>query len=318
MSHLTNKVQGMKRPRPVNQHWIPQFYLRGFATSESLRSRRPKVWIFSKHHGGGDPALTNVRNVCAWRYLYSPRNSDGARDWNLELKLGDLETTLAQIWPALSTDFLDLSDASVRKALALFVSITWLRHPDNLALIAQTHRDLVAIIEDAPRDAAGNPRVSIELNGEERMIDGTDWPRYREATEDDHHRFFTRQIQNDATHLAELMLSKRWSVVFAEQPVFITSDKPVAKSHLTRERFGFGTAGTLVSFPLSPTRVLLMDDNHDEPANQYYPLNAQDPAALNYTAMRNAAKFIVSPRPTDDVLREIVANADAWERQHHG
>src|SRR5690349_15322055 len=107
----------MKTPRPVNQHWIPQFYLRRFATADSLRSRRPKVWIFSKHSDGGDPALTNVRNVCAWRYLYSPRGDDGQRDWNLEVKLGDLETTLAQIWPAVSSDFLDLGDASVRKAL---------------------------------------------------------------------------------------------------------------------------------------------------------------------------------------------------------
>lgn len=98
--------------------------------------------------------------------------------------------------------------------------------------------------------------------------------------------------------------------------LFITSDRPVAKVHQTRETFGFGTSGTIVTFPLSPTRVLLMDDSHREPANQYYPLHGDDPVALNYATMRNAANFIISSRPTDDVLREIVPYPDAWEREN--
>jgi len=305
-----------RAPRPVNQHWIPRFYLRRFATPNTGRSRNPKAWIFSKHHGGGDPMLTNIRNVCARRYLYSPRQGDGHRDWKLELKLGDLESTLARIWPVASADFLDLADPSTRKALALFIAITWLRHPDNLALVARLHGDLVGIFEEAPRDAAGNPHVVVIAKGGEHLIDASAWDQYRQWDDDDHHRFFAEQIEREAIHLAELLLSKRWSAVFAARALFITSDKPVAKMHQSRETFGFGTHGTIVTFPLSPTRVLLMDDNHAEPANQYYPLHADDPAALNYTTMRNAANFIISPRPTDEVLREIVQHADAWEREN--
>lgn len=308
----------VNRPRPVNQHWIPRFYLRGFATAESRQARRPKVWIFSKHHDGGEPEFVNVRNVCARRYLYSPRDGDGRRDWALEGKLGDLETSLSQIWPAASADFLDLGNNAIRKALALFIAVTWLRHPDNLAWVARAHRDLVALYEEAPHDATGNPQLIFVVNGVERVVDGTGWPAYRDATEDDHHRFFTRLIEGEATHLAEILLAKRWSVVLAREPVFITSDKPVVVAHPKKDAVGFATPGALVSFPLSPTRVLLMDDRHEEPANQYYPLHAQDPAALNYTVMRHAATFIISPRNTDEVLREIVQHADAWERLGRG
>lgn len=305
-----------RAPHPVNQHWIPRFYLRAFATADCAGPRNPKVWIFSKHEIGGDPVLTNIRNVCARRYLYSPKQSDGQRDWNLELKLGELESTLAGIWPAASADFLDLGDPSVRKALALFVAVTWLRHPDKLTLVARMHGDLVTIFESAPKDGAGNPHVIAVVKGEEHRIDTSGWEQYRQWDNDDHHRFFADQLEREATHLAEFLLSKRWSVVFAESPLFITSDKPVAKVHQKRETFGFGTRGTIVSFPLSPSRVLLMDDNHAEPAHQYYPLLAGDPAALNFTTMRNAETFIISPRPVDDVLREIVQYADAWEREN--
>jgi len=244
-----------------------------------------------------------------------PSVHDGERDWRLELKLGDLESALARMWPMANADFLDLGDAGTRKSLALFLAVIWLRHPDNLALAARLHGALVGMFDSAPKDPAGNPHVTAVIKGEET----TD--RHIRLGSDTGSLIVTiitdslpKRIERDAIHLAEILLSKRWSVIFAEHPIFITSDKPITKAHQTLERFGFGTKGTLVSFPLSPTRVLFMDDNHGEPGNQYYPLNAGDPAALNFTAMRNAANFIISPRPTDDVLREIVSLADGWER----
>jgi hypothetical protein len=62
--------------KSINQHWVPQFYLREFATPDTRESKQPKVWIFSRHDNDGDEKLTWIRNVCAQRYLYSPKSAD--------------------------------------------------------------------------------------------------------------------------------------------------------------------------------------------------------------------------------------------------
>ena len=68
--------------RPKNQHWVPRFYLRNFATPET-RTRgkdESQIWMFSNDERDGNERLTNIKNVCTRRYLYSPTDSAGRRD----------------------------------------------------------------------------------------------------------------------------------------------------------------------------------------------------------------------------------------------
>ena len=51
--------------RPKNQHWVPQFYLRHFATPDSRGNDEAQVWVFSKDEADGDERLTNVNKICA-------------------------------------------------------------------------------------------------------------------------------------------------------------------------------------------------------------------------------------------------------------
>lgn len=60
---------------------------------------------------------------------------------------------------------------------------------------------------------------------------------------------------------------------------------------------------------LSPTRVLMMDDRHDQPAGRYYPLADTGPGIANGLAWRNCERFMISPRHPDDVCAEILASA---------
>lgn len=133
------------RDRSKHQHWVPQFYLRYFATPESRDTKIPKVLIFSKDPEDGDEELTSVRNVCGKRYLYSPKQLDGTRSWALDDRLNDVEALLGQVWPALATDFVDLGDEHLRKALSLFVSIIHMRHPDMRDTLEEIHGNLVSV-----------------------------------------------------------------------------------------------------------------------------------------------------------------------------
>lgn len=298
--------------QPKNQHWVPKFYLRHFATPESCLTTEPQVWIFSRDKEDGAEKLTNIRNICARRYLYSPADKAGKRSWTLETKIEQLESTCSEFWERLANDFVELNDESIRKVVALFVSIMYLRHPDILKELPNIHKNIVRLFERAPKLADGTPDVdSIEINGELHKIDTSGWHEYCSWDKREHHQFFTYLVQSEAIHLANLLIKKRWSVVFTEEPQFITSDKPVAKQHATKETFGFGTKGAIVSFPLSQTRLLVMDDMHSEPSNQYYPLKEGNIGAFNHSIWRGGSRFMVSGRPIEQVLREIVEWVDA-------
>lgn len=294
------------RNRAKHQHWVPQFYLRYYATSESRTSKQPKVWIFSKDEGDGDEKLTSVRNVCGQRYLYSPMLETGDRDWALDDLLNELESGLGSIWPALVERYVALDDPHVRKAVALFVAATHLRNPDVRAQVERMHSTLVKIYEGAPMLADGTPDIEgIEINGKCHPVSTDGWHRYRTWGKDDHDRFFADIVRSEAIRTAQHLMEKRWSVVFAQEDTFITTDKPVGLQHDGQEKFGMQTEGTIVTFPLSPRRLLVLDDLHAEPANQYYPLADGAGAAFNLTIWRSARRFLITGRSVPEVLEEM-------------
>lgn len=154
------------------------------------------------------------------------------------------------------------------------------------------HSQLVSFFETIPKDADGNPLVAeIDHRGKLRPFDASGYAEYRGAG------------------------PEKLRHVFAEEPVFITTDTPVAIVNRTRERFGIKTPGTILSLPLSPTRVLLMDDRLDQPKGHYYPLGSHGPAPFNLEAWHCCDRFMISPRRTDEVCAEMLAWADAAHEQ---
>lgn len=300
-----------KRARSKHQHWVPQFYLRYFATSETRDSDQPQVWIFSRDPADGDEVLTNVRNVCGKRYLYSPVEADGNRSWELDRQLDGLESTLGAVWPALAEGNASLEDAALRKGLALFVAVMHLRNPEVRRAVEVIHHQLIELYESGPRLSDGTPALeSMEINGQVHQVKLDGWQDYRSWGKSDHDRFFVHVVQSEAIHIAEMLLAKRWSIVCAETDTFITTDKPVAVQHQSRPKAGFGTAGTIVTFPLGPRRLLVMDDMHQEPANQHYPLKHSNAGAFNLSLWRNGSRFMITGRPVPDVLNELLAFND--------
>lgn len=297
--------------RPTSQHWVPRFYLRHFSTPQTRNTDEPQVWIFSKDRADGDEVLASVRKVCARRYLYSPVSESGERTWDLEEKLADLEAELGALWPALAEDYRDISDPDLRKALSLFVAVMHLRSPETLRAAEEIHQGLVAFFESAPQRPDGTPDVdSVEISGIVRLFDAGDWHAYKAWGKNDHQRFFARLIQAEAVRTARVLLKKRWSMIVSERDTFVASDKPVGTHHGTHEVFGLKTAGVIVTFPVSPRRLLIMDDRHEEPANQYYPLNISTAGAFNGLVWRNGSRFMITGRAIPEVLTEIVECED--------
>ncbi|MER8824624.1 DUF4238 domain-containing protein [Mesorhizobium sp. M0904] len=98
----------------------------------------------------------------------------------------------------------------------------------------------------------------------------------------------------------------RWSIITSERPVFITSDSPVTVLHPSMRFRGLKDAETSVIFPLSPTRVLHLDNRNSEPDCQYYAVPGKG-EVQNILNWRNVVEHMFTHRHPDEVSAEMFA-----------
>jgi hypothetical protein len=295
-----SSAQTTANQKRKRNHWVPQAYLRAFAAD----AKRQKIWRFGKN--GGAPELKPIDKVAVKFYLYAPNGPNG-RDYSFEERLSSLEQLFGSpIWEEACRGFINLNNKINRKAISLLAAVMYLRNPAQFELTQRMHQAFVDTFSAAPE----LPH-EIEIGGVVRKIDLESWPSYRDATEDDIRRMWLEQV-GSAVWFAELLMKMRWSIILAEEPTFITTDHPVAVMHQTLEFKGLSDSGTLIFFPLSPTRLLVMDHNHKEPSGQYYPL-AANPGSMNMLLFREANEYLFSSRDPDRVCAEICADADEQE-----
>ncbi|MDB5806224.1 MAG: uncharacterized protein JWN73_3546 [Betaproteobacteria bacterium] len=187
--------------------------------------------------------------------------------------------------------------------VALVAAVTWLRTPRQFEFWKSMHQQFTDFF--AQHD---NLPDFVHINDRRIKLDHATWPAYRDATEEDMKEAWSEWLGQSAG-IAEMFLKMRWAVLVSEKPVFITSDNPVLVGDMLGPHRGLKHPDAMVTFPLSPTRVLIMDNRHSEPDAQFYPLN-HDPAAINLLIWRNAMEYMFSPRNPDEVCAEIVAEAE--------
>ena len=299
--HASEKRQVTKRC-----HWVPQAYLRDFAANES----RTKIWRFSKECG--DPELKPIEKVAVRHHLYVPRDvATRERDDSFEQKLSHLERWFADpVWRALHDKSLDLGWKELRMMFSLVVAVMYLRTPIHYDYVKSFHQSMVTAVEDF-----GQVPTSFVWRGQVREIAPESWPIYRDASEDDLKRIWIAHM-NDATEYAKILMGMRWSMVLADAPTFITSDNPVAVLHPSLTFRGLSNPETTLLFPISPSRILIMDHRHDEPANQYYALQGNG-TAQNVLIWRNAMEYMFSHQNPDNVCRAMLADAEPVSSLHH-
>jgi Protein of unknown function (DUF4238) len=305
---------------PKRQHWVPRVYLKHFATPESSGTGKERLWAFSRDKSSPAKLLCpSVELVAVEKFLYSPKNPDGSRDYSVEKKLAELEGTIGVLWPKLTTMEIGLTD-SVRKILSLFVATMYLRHPLRRTEMIELHGRLVDRVESQLISFAHVPAtIDVDVNGRKMKCKSETFAEWKNTTEEEHHRAFVDFIVREGKWLAKILLKKRWSVIVADDPVFVTSDNPVILEGPDDEGevCGFGTPGMTVMFPLSPKMLLHMSDRkRGERDGLYCPLQGipgmAGPAwaAFNWQVWVNTSRLMFSPRPADVVLAEIVAFHD--------
>jgi len=295
--------------QPKRHHWVPQFYLRWFATPESANGSNPQVYIF--HRDNGEPQLASTRNIAVKNYLYAPLQDKEAktRDFSLESDLAEFEGIMSRLWPTLANNFVDLGAPTFRKAIALFLATLFLRHPCTRIRQRESRNQLLQMIDGAPKDLNGLPCVSsIQIGADKHLItfDVGTWQAMKDADENDLHRVFVDMIRTEAYDIAEALMRKRWSIVFMDEPLFVTSDNPLFVVDPDMKRDQLLGRNAKIMFPISPTRILCLDDLQ-EPGNRYYKLSRDQAALYNWFTWVNTDDFMISPRQIDEILVELDA-----------
>lgn len=272
--------------------------MRGFAADPP---KNKKIWILGKDEGSAE--LKPIKKVAVRFYLYAPQAEQGQRDYSFEDKLASLEQFFGNpIWKMIGTDEIDMGDETVRKFVALTTAVMILRNPAYLEWMEKLHRRQVAEISAT----AGIPG-SVKIKDQVYKLDTDSWPAYRNASPDDVKRMWLDQV-GSAVWLAEILMKMRWGIFISDTPAYITSDKPVMISHPSLQNRGLSNPETILTFPLSPTRVLFMDNRHGEAADKYWP--DHDAAGINGMIWRESYSCMLSHRDPHEVLVEILADAE--------
>lgn len=244
--------------------------------------------------------MRRLDKVAVKNHLYVITGKEGQRDDTQEKRFSELEQFFSsKPWRMLQTGFVDLSDQTTRKMIALLAATMFVRNPSHLNILKDIHHSFVEIFSGP----FGPPDVFI-MGGKRIELDHSSWPEHANATENDLKRNWF-DVMNSCGDVAQMFLEMRWAMVASERPIFITSDNPINFLHPDLRFRGIQNPETSVIFPISPTRVLCMDHQYGEPNNEYYTAQHYG-AATNLLVWRNALEYMFSPRHLNEVCQEIL------------
>jgi len=284
------------------QHWVPKFYLNVFAIPETRADKEPQIYALDVS-GNSNLKVFPVatKNVANDAYLYSPVDGDGNRDNTFEKKLALLESMFAKLWQMIGAGSGVALEGAYRKALALFVANMWARHPRQRKVADHDLNEIVNAIQN--HLDGGEQRVDqieIETVLGTQALTREEYEDERPKSPNDYHRHFIEVVEDQTGDIAQLLLDKRWTVFVSEENKFITSDNPVLLTGPADKPFGFGTPGVSISVPLTPDKLLVIDDG--EGWRGRYSLISERPgfgrvreAPFNMQTASNAYRFIYAP-----------------------
>lgn len=291
-----------------NQHWVPQFYLRYFATPETRDSASPKIWAFPIH--AGEEFVTSPRNVAAKRDLYSFCTG------KVDEELAALEGTLRQYWPTLTEKQYPI-DLGFRRGISLFIATLYMRHPatlDRQRRFATTMKNALAL---PPQDTSGHmSTASVTIRGETYAIDPVELEEFRASTDEDIKANWGTMILSTSGWLAQQLVELPWTVLVRDEPAFITTDQPVTLINSNRDNTPILHPDTVIYFPLSTTKLVVINQNRHRNSHIVQIARGHE-AVFNYILFRSAYQHVFSAWDSIYLMDQVVRFGD-WARAEQG
>jgi hypothetical protein len=283
------KFSPVKR-QPELHHYVPQFYLRQWCDDEG------KLVVYPLD--GRPPFRTATRNVAAECNLYTPIPGAPAVRDDHEQWFSGWEGHFAKVWPQI----FDRGDnPKTRKNLARFLATLLIRHPAAREVVGDINKRLFEMASSASDQSI----IAIRGRYGEASVSVGEIRQFVSVAADEIRTDWLRHMPEVARSLGDQLFRRPWGLVFAETDSFITSDNPVAldRGACRRVKFGIGTPGSLVFFPVSPQRFLVIADEW-EWAFMHYKLH--DRGVFIRRVVRTADRFVFA-RNEDPMIIDAIA-----------
>ena len=154
--------------RKTHQHYIPQFYLRGFVDPSCPQHQEPYLWVYGR--GCGRSRRRAPKNVAVEPHFYSVDTGSDSKDSRVEDLLSATESRASPIWTNLGERERELSHEE-RNTIAIFVACMSARVPGVRermnAAVDQVSRMILSMTAAQYEDLGEQQRQQIGLSREE-------------------------------------------------------------------------------------------------------------------------------------------------------
>lgn len=220
-----------------NQHYVPQFLLRGFTTG-----KKHQISVFDKHTGNS--FRTSVRNVASGNYFYN-FDRDGT-EISLDPALTKLDNDAGLIVEKLRREVsLAAISEEERRTLSLYIGAQHARVQNFREMSSHINRTMAEHL----RRLGANPN---EVKG------------FKDFSDEENKAFTISIVPRLSAELAPLIHDKAWMLckTVPSAPFYI-SDNPVTLQNTSWSdpfygNIGFGVRGIEIYMPLSSTLSLAM------------------------------------------------------------
>jgi hypothetical protein len=286
------------------QHYVPQFYQKGFANSEEM------LWVYDRKMQAY--RFLHPKSICVEDDLYSIRPKDGPTNRAIETKvLHRIEGTAATaIKSAVSVENITENHIEI---IAYFIGLQFTRLPTFMRMVLGSYQKYLdefarvnftdvnrtaKILERYQRDTGDQSEMSAETM--------TDMIVNKKVTIGPTEMSFLQQMFRHAEVCAKRLHESSWT--FLEAPGssgFVVCDRPFVSVPPEGVRFptlSYGTPGVVNYFPLSKRFCLRFE--HDKEGLSFQNLDSAQVRTINLNIAANSERFVMGS--SEAQLRSIV------------
>jgi hypothetical protein len=304
--------------KPTQHHYLPQFYLRGFAGGTG------GLWVYDIKRLMYRRSTPNT--TAKQRHYYTLTDRDGKRDLFIEEALSGIETDAAAIIRDKLIPRLTLTPED-KCALSLYIAMQHYRTPDFEEQVEKSASLFFSRVSDmawSTVEAAQASLDSLEVkNGSKPAVTAEEM--HQAYKSGDFKLTICRNLSLQmmtevAGSMTEEIALLEWAVLCAPpQKSFVTTDSPflITPPQGWNNRFGPGTGlrirGTRKWFPLTAERCLVMF----EPGNvfTYRDVTPENVREINLEMAWHAYELVIA---RDEALLRSVVELTLAERRSRG
>jgi Protein of unknown function (DUF4238) len=282
---------------PKRQHYLPRFYLDGFATDGM-------VAVYDREKG--EVRRQQPKDTTVIGHFYTMEDAEGRRRFEIEALLSEYEGKAAPVIKKLAAKGGVTADE--RTDLAIFMALGAMRTPDIVESLQQMNSAMV--LETAKRIYADTEMVAADLRKDPAYADKSDDEVRAEAqsmvdmaqnggiTVQTSEKWAVRMAVKMSIEVAPIFSGRDWVIVHrdSDKKSFITTDAPVVLTSTGPRQpsiygIGFGSADALVMFPLAQSCVLMMLG--DDGGFRHIEANTDRMRSVNLAMAEKCKRFVV-------------------------